>query len=168
MLTAWNHVRAIALLPVMNVIVIPAIVLTISGAGIPRIAGASAAQVVASVLGLVLLTSGLVLVARSIAMLVSRGHGTLAPWDPPQRLVVGDVYAHCRNPMKAGLFLTLIGESVVANSIALAGWAVVFVLVNLVYVRLFEERGLRARFGASYASYCARVPRWWPRLRIVR
>jgi protein-S-isoprenylcysteine O-methyltransferase Ste14 len=66
--------------------------------------------------------------------------------------------------MKAGLFLILIGESVSLHSTALACWAAIFMLANVVYIRLSEEPGLRARFGSHYSDYCASVPRWWPRL----
>ena len=31
---------------------------------------------------------------------------------------------------------------------------------------LVEEPGLRRRFGAEYEEYCARVPRWLPRVRL--
>jgi protein-S-isoprenylcysteine O-methyltransferase Ste14 len=90
------------------------------------------------------------------------GQGTLAPWDPTAALVVRGAYRHLRNPMKAGLFLLLSGEAVVFRSLPLLGWFAVFALANVAYIRLFEEPGLRKRFGAAYGHYCARVPRWLP------
>jgi protein-S-isoprenylcysteine O-methyltransferase Ste14 len=37
--------------------------------------------------------------------------------------------------------------------------------MNLVYIPLFEEPQLRARFGESYDEYCRHVPRVVPRMR---
>jgi protein-S-isoprenylcysteine O-methyltransferase Ste14 len=44
-------------------------------------------------------------------------------------------------------------------------WALAALIVNLVYIPLVEEPGLRARFGPSYDEYCRHVPRIVPRLR---
>jgi protein-S-isoprenylcysteine O-methyltransferase Ste14 len=163
--SAWNHVRAIALLPVMNVIIVPALILAwMQHAALPWTNGAAAGIAVAAI-ALLVLVGGLTLAAHSIALFVLRGDGTLAPWDPAQRLIMAGAYRYCRNPLKAGLFLILLGECLLLGSPALAWWAGAFILANLLYIRLAEEPGLRARFGKSYEHYCATVPRWWPRLR---
>jgi protein-S-isoprenylcysteine O-methyltransferase Ste14 len=62
--------------------------------------------------------------------------------------------------MKSGLFLVLIGESLLFLSPALAVWAACFIVANVIYIRLVEEPGLRKRFGAAYDAYCRDVPRW--------
>jgi protein-S-isoprenylcysteine O-methyltransferase Ste14 len=62
------------------------------------------------------------------------------------------------------LFLALAGESLMTQSTALLAWFACFAIVNAVYIRLHEEPGLHRRFGAPYRDYCARVPRWWPKL----
>jgi protein-S-isoprenylcysteine O-methyltransferase Ste14 len=95
---------------------------------------------------------------------VLRGNGTLAPWDPPRNLVTAGPYGYCRNPMKIGLFLVLLAEALLFRSAPLLYWFVCFTIANLIYVPCFEERGLMRRFGRSYNDYCARVPRWLPRL----
>jgi hypothetical protein len=38
-----------------------------------------------------------------------------------------------------------------------------FMMVNVVYMPLFEEPGLVARFGEGYREYSNHVPRWIPR-----
>jgi protein-S-isoprenylcysteine O-methyltransferase Ste14 len=43
-------------------------------------------------------------------------------------------------------------------------WALAFAAINLVYIPLFEEPQLAARFGDSYRAYCRHVPRLLPRL----
>jgi protein-S-isoprenylcysteine O-methyltransferase Ste14 len=44
--------------------------------------------------GLALLAGGLWLLAQTIRLLVVEVRGTLAPWDPTQRLVVRGIYRH--------------------------------------------------------------------------
>lgn len=162
-LTAWNHVRAVVLLPVMNTVIVPALLLLVTrdAAAGTAVASLELAAVAASAIAA---AAGLILVIRSIALFVGRGQGTLAPWDPTQVLIVEGVYRYSRNPMKAGLFLVLIGECLLLRSPALAVWAGCFIVVNVLYIRLHEERGLRKRFGEAYVDYCRRVPRWFPTL----
>ena len=154
---AWRHVRAVLLLPFMNTVLIPGLLLLV--AGNRGIAGDSLTLTIV-VVGLLLAAAGLALVARSIALFVRLGRGTLAPWDPTRMLITTDVYRLSRNPMKSGLFLVLIGECLVSGSRALMVWAGAFIVANVIYIRWFEERGLERRFGARYADYRERVPRW--------
>lgn len=156
---AWRHIRAVLLLPFMNTVLIPGLILLI--ARDHRLAGGSLTLAIA-VAGLLLVAAGLALVARSIALFVSLGRGTLAPWDPTRMLITTDVYRLSRNPMKSGLFLVLLGECLVSGSRALMVWAAAFIIANVIYIRWFEEPGLERRFGAGYADYRDRVPRWLP------
>jgi protein-S-isoprenylcysteine O-methyltransferase Ste14 len=161
--TFWNHLRAVILLPFMNTIVMPSILLLVfRDAAIGK--ASVAVELTALIVAIVLAASGLTLVVRSIALFVRRGQGTLAPWDPTRVLIVEDVYRYSRNPMKAGLFLLLLAESLLLRSPALLVWSVCFIVANVVYIRVHEDRGLRARFGDAYDSYCRLVPRWLPLL----
>src|SRR5262245_11384523 len=105
---AWKHLRAILLLPFMAAVVVPAVILWLTG---PDTLGlwqsVPAPRVVFPVLGGVLLCLGLVLMVATIRLFVTVGKGTLAPWEPPQRLVVRGVYRHVRNPMISGVFFVL-------------------------------------------------------------
>lgn len=112
-----------------------------------------------------LLALGLVLFAGSLRRFVAEGRGTLAPWDPPRALVVSGPYRWVRNPMISGVILVLCGEAALLRSVPHALWAASFAALNAVYIPLIEEPGLRRRFGAAYADYCAQVPRFVPRLR---
>jgi hypothetical protein len=103
------------------------------------------------VLGGILLCLGLVLMVATIRLFVTVGKGTLAPWNPPQRL--------------AGVFLVLLGEAVLAASLPVLGWFAAFVVVNAVYIPFAEEPGLVKRFGSDYLTYKQNVPRWVPGLR---
>ena len=108
---------------------------------------------------------GLILFVSCVARFFSEGRGTLAPWDPPAELVVRGPYSYVRNPMISGVVLVLVGEALLLRSLPLAVWAAAFAALNGVYLPLVEEPMLRARFGESYATYCAHVPRLIPRLR---
>jgi protein-S-isoprenylcysteine O-methyltransferase Ste14 len=124
-----------------------------------------ATRVALPVLGGVLICLGLVLMVATIRLFVTVGKGTLAPWNPTQRLVAQGVYRHVRNPMISGVFFVLLGEAALAASLPLLGWFIVFVVANLVYIPLVEEPGLVRRFGDDYLAYRQNVPRWIPRVR---
>jgi protein-S-isoprenylcysteine O-methyltransferase Ste14 len=96
---------------------------------------------------------------------VVEGRGTPAPYDPPRRLVTGQLYRWVRNPMYVALVIVLLGESVAFQSLALLVYAGVVWLACHLFVVLYEEPALHRRFGAAYDSYRGQVPRWLPRLR---
>jgi protein-S-isoprenylcysteine O-methyltransferase Ste14 len=116
-------------------------------------------------LGLLLAGAGLALLAATIRSFARIGGGTLAPWDPPRKLVVRGSYRRVRNPMISGVFAVVLGEALVFLSLPVFVWFLVVVLVNLIYIPLAEEPGLARRFGEEYLEYKKNVPRWIPRLR---
>ena len=165
-MTTWQHLRAIFLLPGMVTLIIPATILFLTGRDpLGLWQSVPASTVGLPVCGSALICLGLVLMIATIRMFVTVGKGTLAPWNPPQRLVVQGVYRHVRNPMISGVFFVLLGEAILAASLPLLGWFAVFVVVNAVYIPLVEERGLVKRFGADYLTYKQNVPRWMPKLK---
>jgi protein-S-isoprenylcysteine O-methyltransferase Ste14 len=150
----------------MVTVVIPATILFLTGLDTLGLwQSVPASRVGLPVFGGALICLGLVLMVATIRMFVTVGKGTLAPWNPPQRLVVQGVYRHVRNPMISGVFSVLLGESLLAASLPLLCCFVVFVVINAVYIPLIEERGLAKRFGADYLTYKQNVPRWIPSLR---
>lgn len=114
--------------------------------------------------GVVLIGCGLTFMIKTNLLFASIGKGTLAPWHPPQKLVVRGIYRHVRNPMITGLLLILLGEAVFGDSLPLLFWFLIFAIANLVYLPAFEEPRLEQRFGQDYARYKQNVPRWIPRL----
>jgi len=159
---AWRQLRAIALLPGLGTVVVPAVLVWRSGADVGWGLPAALAGVVL-LLGVGLIAIGLVLVVQTVALLGRVGRGTLAPWDPTVRLVVRGPYRRVRNPMISGVLAILLGEAVVLGSPAVLVWAGAFLLANALWLPLVEERGLLRRFGDDYAHYRAHVPRWVPR-----
>jgi protein-S-isoprenylcysteine O-methyltransferase Ste14 len=161
----WKHLRAILLLPGMLAVVIPGTILLLTGLDTLGLWQSSlAARVGLPVLGGALVCLGLVLMIATIRLFMTVGKGTLAPWNPPQRLVVRGVYRYVRNPMISGACFLLLGEAFLAASLPLLGLFALAVIVNAVYIPLSEEPGLVKRFGEEYEVYRRNVPRWIPRL----
>jgi protein-S-isoprenylcysteine O-methyltransferase Ste14 len=113
--------------------------------------------------GVLLLLIGLALMAMTIASFARTGGGTLAPWSPPQHLVVRGLYAYVRNPMILGVLVVLLGEALTFRSWPILLFAVFAFLLNTVYFIFSEEPGLEKRFGEEYRAYKRNVPRWLPR-----
>ncbi len=118
--------------------------------------------------GLVPISLGVILVVWSAALLFTRGGGTPAPWDPPQRFILAGPYQYVRNPMMLGVFATVFGEAVLAESLAILLYLGLVVSVVCLYVVAIEEKGLEIRFTDTYVVYKERVPRWLPHLRRKR
>lgn len=156
-----THLRAILLLPGNVLGVIPALILWWSR-GQWALAGPAELRLWAALL---CFGAGLSLMTLTIRRFATEGDGTLAPWDPTERLVVSGVYRHVRNPMISGVVVNLVGEALLFGSGALGVWAGLFFLTNAIYIPQVEERSLEQRFGEDYRRYRQHVPRWIPRLR---
>jgi protein-S-isoprenylcysteine O-methyltransferase Ste14 len=115
--------------------------------------------------GVLLFVAGFVLFVATVFLFATRGRGTLAPWDPPSRLVIDGPYRYVRNPMIAGVILIIIAESLVFRSMSLAEWAAAFFAINAIYFPLLEEPQLERRFGEEYRQYKRHVRRFIPRIR---
>ena len=94
-----------------------------------------------------------------------RGRGTLAPWDPPARLVVTGLYGYSRNPMYLGVLLILLGWALAWRLQALWVYLGVIGLAFHLRVVLGEEPWLAARYGDAWSRYRRAVPRWVGRRR---
>jgi len=114
-------------------------------------------------IGFIPLLFGVFVYIRCAWSFASKGKGTPAPIDPPKKLVVQGLYKYARNPMYIGVLFILIGEGILFASVLLGFYVfLVFVCFHL-FVVVYEEPALRARFGDSYRIYCDSVPRWIPR-----
>jgi protein-S-isoprenylcysteine O-methyltransferase Ste14 len=56
-----------------------------------------------------------------------------------------------------------LGQAMLWRSSTLLVYSVLLAVAYHIFVRYFEEPRLTELFGATYAKYCADVPRWWPR-----
>jgi protein-S-isoprenylcysteine O-methyltransferase Ste14 len=157
-----RHLVAVAALPFVVTVIVPLWLARRDAIGLSL--GETASAVAAQTGGVALLLIGVALFASSLRRFATEGDGTLAPWDPPRRLVVRGPYRHVRNPMISGVVFVLLGEAAVLRSEPHLVWALVFLTLNALFIPLFEEPQLRRRFGVESAEYCRHVPRLVPRL----
>jgi len=111
-------------------------------------------------LGLIPGVAGALIVLWCAGLFRLRGTPIL-PFTESTVLVTTGPYRFSRNPIYVGLTLLLVCAAVLFGT--LTPWLVVpsFVLVIRQRFVLKEEALLRARFGASYEAFCARIPRWF-------
>ena len=157
-----RHLLAIAILPFTVAVLVP--VWIARSNAITAGVGTSAAQLALQIAGLALGAVGLTLFAASLRRFASEGEGTLAPWDPPRKLVLRGPYRFVRNPMISGVIFVLFAEALVLLSRPHATWAAAFLALNAIYIPLMEEPQLERRFGDPYREYKKHVRRFCPRL----
>jgi protein-S-isoprenylcysteine O-methyltransferase Ste14 len=114
------------------------------------------------ILGVIVLVAGAALVLETTARFALQGRGTPAPWAPPERFVERGSYRFVRSPMYLGVILLIVGQALLLGREILFAWAAVAWLIFELSLVLWEEPGLRRRFGASYDDYRRRVRRWVP------
>ena len=88
------------------------------------------------------------------------GRGSLAPWAPPERLVIVGLYRLSRNPMYIAVLLILCGWATAFASRTLWLYAACVAVAFQLRVILGEEPWLARTHGAEWTAYRARVPRW--------
>lgn len=107
---------------------------------------------------------GLALYLACVLPFATLGRGTPAPVDAPVHLVVVGPYRFVRNPMYLAVLLVIFGQAIIASSAALALYGAAVFMAFVAVVLVYEEPTLRRQFGDQYRAYCARVPRWVPRI----
>ena len=114
-------------------------------------------------LGLPVAVLGALVAASCVAVFVSRGRGTPAPFDAPREFVATGPYRYVRNPMYIGASLVILGAGLWLQSPSIVALSALFILVFHLFVLIYEEPTLEDRFGSSYLQYKASVHRWLPR-----
>jgi protein-S-isoprenylcysteine O-methyltransferase Ste14 len=110
--------------------------------------------------GSVVLALGILLLLACVRDFYIAGRGTLAPWSPPQQLVVTGMYRWSRNPMYIAVVLILWGWALGFQSQSLAVYALAMMLAFHLRVIVGEEPWLARHYGEQWSRYEARVPRW--------
>lgn len=149
----WRALFAFVAMPGMVAFLVPAFWLWQSGAILQHRWGG-----VVFVLG----TLGLLWCVRDFYV---QGKGSLAPWSPPQRLVIVGLYRYSRNPMYVCVTLILLGWAASFASPGLLAYCACVDLAFLLRVVYGEEPWLARQYGASWQAYAERVPRWLGRWR---
>ncbi len=119
---------------------------------------------VLKVVGAALLAAGLGFLAHTVFRFAVEGLGTPSPVAPTEKLVVGGVYRHLRNPMYVAVIAVILGQAAILGRPVLLVYAAAFWLVVASFVRFYEEPTLSRRYGDQYAAYRHAVHGWWPRL----
>jgi protein-S-isoprenylcysteine O-methyltransferase Ste14 len=121
--------------------------------------------------GVLLIALAAPVLLESFARFALEGLGTLAPVLPTQHLVVKGqrpkakgFYRYVRNPMYLAVASIIVGQALLLGNGYLLVYAAVVTAGFLGFVLLYEEPKLRKTYGAEYEAYCARVPRWIPRI----
>jgi len=79
-------------------------------------------------------------------------------------LAVDLMYAWTRNPMVLAVLSFLISLGIWFQSTLFVLWVLIlFAPALLFFVKVFEERELEFRFGASYLEYKSKTPMLFPR-----
>ena len=113
---------------------------------------------IGTLIGVVLLSLGLVIWGWCV-LWFAKAKGTPVPFNPPRELVTLGPYAWSRNPMLTGVFAVLFGIGFLLHSVSMVFvWTPVFVIFNVLELKLIEEPELERRFGESYIEYKRRVP----------
>jgi protein-S-isoprenylcysteine O-methyltransferase Ste14 len=112
-----------------------------------------------SSLALAVAAVGAAILLWSVWEFFAAGRGTLAPVDPPRRLVITGLYQYTRNPMYNGVVLILLAEAWFFHSVSILEYAAVVLVFFNLFVLLYEEPVLAASFGGAYEAYRRSVPR---------
>ncbi|TIV64775.1 MAG: isoprenylcysteine carboxylmethyltransferase family protein [Mesorhizobium sp.] len=123
----------------------------------------------ATVPGFVAAGSILVIVAAAIllhafARFALEGLGTPAPVAPTEKLVVGGIYRHVRNPMYVAVLAIILGQALIFSSWAVLVYGLIAAAAMISFVKIYEEPTLAQRYGEEYEVYRRAVPGWLPRL----
>lgn len=114
-----SHIRALVL-PFTVAGVIPVAILLLTSATSPGWSLVFPYVYIVIMAGVIVIASGLNLLAYTIKLFFVIGKGTLAPWSPARRLVVVGSYRYVRNPMILGVLIVIAGEAIVFSSLWLA------------------------------------------------
>src|SRR5215467_8591384 len=117
------------------------------------------------ILGALLIAAGLPVLLDSFARFAIQGLGTPARIAPPQHLVVTGLYRYVRNPMYVAVVSLIFGQGLLFGSVGVLEYGMVVWLAFHIFVLVYEEPTLRAKFGDEYKEFCANVRRWLPRVK---
>jgi protein-S-isoprenylcysteine O-methyltransferase Ste14 len=116
-------------------------------------------------LGMLLIAAGLPVLLDSFARFALQGLGTPAPVAPPRHLVVTGLYQYVRNPMYVAVVSLIFGQGLLFGSVRVLEYGLAVWVGFHLFVLVYEEPALRARFGSEYQEFCAHVRRWLPSLK---
>ena len=115
-------------------------------------------------IGLLLVIITGVAVLSTMANLALKGLGAPFAIALSRKLAVDWLYAWTRNPMVLAALAFLLSLGIWFQSALFVLWVVIlFAPALLFFEKVYEERELEIRFGASYLEYKSRTPMLFPR-----
>lgn len=111
-------------------------------------------------LGVLPMGLGVFLLLWCVRYFYVSGKGTLAPWTPPQELVVVGLYCWSRNPVYLSVGLVLLGWTLGFGSRWLLGYTLAVMIAFHLRVVIAEEPFLARKHGEAWQRYRAEVRRW--------
>lgn len=144
----WRGLTAFLVLPGFAAFVLPVLWMHYSGGG------------VICPIGLLIGLLGVIGLGWCVRDFYVAGKGTLAPWSPPQQLVVIGLYRYSRNPMYLSVLTILFGWTMATLSSALLIYGLVLAVGFHLRVVGYEEPWLQKRFAESWEELVRVVPRW--------
>ena len=115
-------------------------------------------------LGTLLILAALAVLIECFVRFAIKGRGTPAPIMPTETLVISGLYRYVRNPMYVAVFAIVVGQGLLFGDTDTLLYAACVWIGFTLFVMLYEEPTLRRTFTNQYATYCANVHRWIPRL----
>lgn len=110
--------------------------------------------------GLMILAIGLAGLMWCVRDFYVSGKGTLAPWAPPEKLVVVGLYRYSRNPMYISVELVLLGWAISFGSLFLYLYTLIVLTAFHIRVVWGEEPWLARKYSNDWKRYSSQVPRW--------
>jgi protein-S-isoprenylcysteine O-methyltransferase Ste14 len=121
--------------------------------------------------GLIVIIIGVIIYLICAVSFVIKGLGTPMIWfgkplkvlvgEEPKKLVASGIYKYSRNPMYAGVLLTVLGQALFFQRLILVHYFIfLFIFFHLVVI-MIEEPHLRKKFGKEYEEYRKKVRRWF-------
>lgn len=161
----WRHLLSVLAFPATMTVVVPALIAPVAELRAPDLGSWLSGGL--AVIGALLIIGGVGMLIWTVVLFHRVGQGTLglgSVMGEPVHLVVRGPYRHVRNPMISGVLCILLGESAVTMSGALLAWFAIFLVLQTIAIRFWEEPHLVERYGDEYLAYRVNVPRWIPRM----
>ncbi|MDX8389319.1 MAG: isoprenylcysteine carboxylmethyltransferase family protein [Mariprofundaceae bacterium] len=117
---------------------------------------------ITNAMGYLLINMGAALALWCSWLMRDRG-GSPIPSQPAKGLVKSGPYTFVRHPMMYSLLLVGIGEVFVTGSLLILIWLPIAMRAGAMFITVYEEPVLLARYGDIYKDYCEEVPRWLPK-----
>jgi protein-S-isoprenylcysteine O-methyltransferase Ste14 len=114
--------------------------------------------------GFILVVGAAAILLHAFARFALEGLGTPAPVAPTEKLVVGGIYRHVRNPMYVAVLSIILGQALIFASWPIVLYGLIAAAAMVSFVKVYEEPTLASRYGAEYEAYRRAVPGWLPRI----